>query len=773
MSWQKTRDTEPSVQNLIFDSFPSHGASELFVLAGLYMNGYGCDPDETKALECVRNSAELGCHSARANMHRIFHSFQADDGKTVPGNEYLSDYAIIGSRTAFEQLEFTNQLEKHTDAAEWLRYTKGGVGAEWYYGANMLHGLTQAHWINDAFTTDRIKTIKSLDKYVINKKGDTILHFVASCGRWKPFKSLILDYKMDINLRNSKGETPLLCAVRAGQGPIAIICLQDFKADASIAANNGETPLHWLVTFSDQYIEPLTRDLFANGARVHAMTTERVMHSSYPGTIDTEFKLPGTPLDWAVHNNRILIVKTLLQYGAEPDGTPSQQKQRAGPMKQAAYYHFNVCLQMLIESMEEQSARKTADDKSAPHRSVIYGPLVRNAVHAADKFSMVLRNGKVYTARLHATLDLLREKTERIRFQSQIGGSVLYFAVSELHDEVVEYMLRHDWLTETLNTPSGDACRTPILEAVRWNRKAMYRLLQQRGADVKALASNPFRPSELNWSALHIFAYEGHNRNLSLVEEIIKDGAPVDGISDTSSSEITVSGPPSLTADLSNIRLGEGEGKDKVKSEESEVLPCETPLAVSLRHNAFNFANILLQHGANPNALTTSSGLFQIDHPTTILGHVIIANARYSSARLRHLLDLPSISFVVEPHRQLTALHRCALGFQGVRRVVDDTEVKRNEWDFDTNADIMHELLLKYKSEEQLDRTCEINGNTALQLAVSVGNVRAAEALMRAGADTDCVMNREGRTARAMIDEMKESNEMKSEDVDSILKLLA
>ena len=773
MSWQKTRELEPSVQNLVFNSFPRHDGPELFVLAGLYMNGYGCEADSAKALECIQKSVELDGHVARANMHRIFSAISNVDGDQNPGSRYLSDYAIIGSRTALEELWSSGQLAKYKDAAEWLGDSRGGVGAYWFYSSNMLHGLTQAHWMKDAFTLEKIKDIQNLSEYVINKKGDTILHFVASCGRWKPLKSLISDYKMDINLRNHLGETPLLCACRSGGGAVAIICLQTFKADASIAANNGETPLHWVSSFANPYIEPLTNDLFANGAKIDAMTNERIRHSGYPGTVDIDFKLPGTPLDWAVHNNRPDIVKVLLQHGANANGLPEQQKVGGTPVAQAAYYHYDECLKVMIDHLENKGIDEAADGNFDPRKVVMYGPLVRNAVHASDKFSMILRHGKQHLLRLHSTLDFLREKTKLINFSTQVSGSLLYFAVSELHDEAVEYMFQHDWLVEDLDPPCGNDRRTPLLEAVRWNRKPIYRMLREHGANIHALAANPFKSDRVNWTALHIFAYEGHNQEFSIVEDLIIDGFPVDGPLDSPNLKAEDLKMSQSVPDKTYLSTDKGPDSETSGTKpKAPTPPCETPLAVSLRHNAFKLSTVFLEHGANPNALVQSSGLFETTHPTTILGQTVISNARYSSARLRFILAIPSVSFLVEPQRKLSALHRCALAYFQVRRTADGTQVQREEWDFDTNADIMHELLLKYRTEKHLNARSRLKGNTALHLAITVLNVRAVEALVRAGADTDTVMNAAGETARGLAESLKGEGGLDASVVEEIVRLV-
>lgn len=43
-----------------------------------------------------------------------------------------------------------------------------------------------------------------------------------------------------------------------------------------------------------------------------------------------------------------------------------------------------------------------------------------------------------------------------------------------------------------LHKPIGDARRTPVLKAIRWNREALVQTLVQHGADIHAQAANPF-----------------------------------------------------------------------------------------------------------------------------------------------------------------------------------------------------------------------------------------------------------------------------------------
>ncbi|KAL8724266.1 MAG: hypothetical protein Q9181_006906 [Wetmoreana brouardii] len=733
--------TQRGYKNFILKSFLGLGKTNngpgLFLLCAYHMNGYGCRSDVDEALRALQQAADLEHHVSRAFMRRIWSACRPQN-KDV-GLLYLEDYAKAGSGPALEELHKIGPKNKVDFVERWISDASGGVGADWLNSSEMLHGHTQAQWIEDEWLMEKVRTAdKPLSQLIVNKRGDTVLHFAAMCGRWKPFKSLIIDHKMDIDLRNPIGETPLLCACRSGHGGIVLLCLKNFKADSSVDATNGETPMHWLIRFDDQYIEPMLQDLIATGAKIDATTRKRISHSQYPGNVDVDFQMPGTALSWAVHDNRPHIVRVLLKYGADPHLVPEGAILSA--LGFSAYYHHHECLRGIVEHLESKVTQKTSDGQVDKRFALVWGPVVTQAQRAADKFSMILRGGSDYLNRLHATFDLVREKTRLINFQDSFQGSLLYAAVSQAHDELVEYMLQHDWLVDTINRPTGEAQRTPLLEAVRWNREGTVRNLVRHGADIHALAANPFLTEERNWSALHIFSHEGHDRNLNLVSTLVEFGLPVDGAPSLRHVKATADLQPADESgpDISILSVNDGN---------TIAHDIESPFAVALRHNAFNLASTLLSHGADPNHLTANSGLFASEHPLTVLGQTIISNARYCLARLNYILKLQAhaVDFIVEPSRRLTALHRCAMAHQEVTRRTGGP-VLRAEFDMDTNADIMYELLSRWRARKELDAVCDIDGSTALHLAVQAQNLAAARGLLEAGASSH-LRNHKNETA--------------------------
>lgn len=410
-----------------------------------------------------------------------------------------------------------------------------------------------------------------------------------------------------------------------------------------------------------------------------AETKEIINHSVLNLHIDIDVKLPGTPLAWAVHHNRPHIVKVLLSRGANPERVYPEDSMT--PLLWAAHYHYTDCLAAIIRHLESKVTERHIDGTLNLRTALWYGPVVKAAIHAADKFSMILRSGAKYPSCLHSTLDFLREKTQLINFQGgetfgDSQGSLLYYAVTEAHDEVVEYMLDHEWLVETLNEPCGAARRTPVLEAVQWNRPGLYRRLVEHGADVHALVANPFNTDVHNWSALHVFAQEGHDNDLSLVRMLVDDGLPVDSpLTKPEVPNVSDEEEPLLEETMRSVLFSSPDSKNQ----EITFHEHETPFTVAVRRNAFSLASRLTFLEADPNALRMSSGLFTSPYPLTPLGHTIISNARYSSARLRYLLSQtqPPVNFIVEPKRQLIALHRASMGSQDILKVLGEDRSSR------------------------------------------------------------------------------------------------
>ncbi|OJJ45965.1 hypothetical protein ASPZODRAFT_143828 [Penicilliopsis zonata CBS 506.65] len=704
LSWQQTRQLEPGVQAFIFNAF-YHKVEEMlsskvincpdcFVLASYYINGYGTAVDHQAARRLLERCSrpEYNHPSSRAYSYRIVKALDPEYTMTPADYDNLSVMALRGSRPALCDLKDVAPAQ-YAWSQPILRDVLAGVGASFFHDTNML-GFAHRQWV---YTFDRpemlvtnLRPLQKIAEHKVNRRGDGILHLAASTGRIQAVESLLGAFPLDINQRNEAGETPLLCACRAGQ-LATVLRLVQLNADASIAAANGESCLHWLVSFQD--IEAVGEALLQTGAPLRGYTRERVAYSDFPAGIDVDFQIAGTPLTWAIHHDRPDIVRFLVSKNIWVALDETRDSQWAvSPLEYAAFFHHVECLQVLMDALDQAGARYSM------------APILTAAVHAADTFSMILRNGARYRQRLHATLDVCLARSRPIVFGSGIGGfdtSLLFFAVSEAHDEVVEYLLSQPgdddqdalsgaYTRRDINRPAADHRRTPVLEAIRWNRKHIVELLLSHGADITASARNPFT-NELTWTGFHILATAGHD--LGDISYLLKAGLSL-----------------------------------------QELPSTESPFLVALQHNVFDLASSLLTAGAQVSALCCDAGFLSLEYPTSVLGHLIAASAQHTIPRLRYLLRC-SVDFIVEPTRQLSALHRAAWAYKGImHRGEKKDPVTRHGYDMMVNRDIMAELLEKWGTAEHVNLPCGIHGRTALHLAVAAGNIHAVE-LLRGKAD--------------------------------------
>ncbi|KAI1459630.1 ankyrin [Annulohypoxylon moriforme] len=705
-SWQMTRDLEPNVQNFIVKTlFHPNDDISSFTQAAFFLNGYGVNSDVDRALDCLVLASRGKDSTSQAFLYRIFKACQKDIPSDIPIMEYLKHQALRGSRKAMLDLGELDPKEM-VQTRDLVRFGYGGVGADWYLDHQWFHGLTQSTLMSKDFHLESLGPKDNLAGITVNNRGDNIIHAAAAVGAYGLLKELVTDVKLAVDLLNAKRETALLCACRSGHATNVKLLL-DNGASASIQSASGESPLHWLSSFEDKInVAAVGKDLVERGrAKVDAFTTCRTSYSIFPGTIDVDFQPEGTPLLWAVHDNKPRIVSFLLSVGADPNWRFS--KEDHSPLEWAAFYHHTECLKMMIEYLEGTSpAPMTTEGKKDVRQTVLYGPLVRHAVHGSDKFSMITRNGADYLNSLRSTLTLLQDKTKLVRFGVGTNETLLHYAAKEAHDEACQIILELGWLTEEINKPAGSESRTPLLESVRWNRRSLFQLLVQHGADVNALSASPYDESgRRTWSALHTFADQAHNDDLTLVDDLIAAGVPVDG---------NAAAAPDI----------------------------ETPFHIAVRRHAFRLADRLRFHGANIDATCVRAAFLVAPHPLTGLGWAVALNARHSLPGLRYLLA-QSPSFVVEPERGLTVLHLAACVPEGLKYIGSGEAVSRVDFDWDTHLLIFRELLDWFQGSERLDARCKmgtgagvgVGGRTALHLAAECGNVGVVKELVRARAD--------------------------------------
>ncbi|KAF5548231.1 death-associated kinase 1 [Fusarium mexicanum] len=737
-TWRHWTGMDPSVQRYLTTTYIQRGEGEVkkgminppeaFLLTALYINGYGVDKNTSQAIRWLFNAWGVKHPLASAYGYRIARAIGRTPDNPDSVIETLELMALRGSRIALEDLA-TLSKDTYDKTKKTIRDVLGGTGAKFFWKTEMLHGFAHNMWIrtfeNIPIMLENFSQFDSIADYTANKRGDRILHVAASCGQTEAIRALLNHFpSLEANQLNDQGETPLLCACRAGQHD-TVLWLTSNGATASVA-RNGESPLHWLISFDDEEVESVGPALIEAGADTNAKTTTFIAYQgSFPASLDVDRLPEGYPIGWATHCDRPKLVEFLLSNTADPRMCNTSWPRARSALETAVSQLRSECLELMIHAIEQFNLEQGAEK----HGGFLVTSLLQQAVYGTSLFDMILYHGPRYQQAMESTFQCLLPRTSRVASPNGYGGfnqTLLYLAVSLARDELVEYLLKHGadvmktgenydeevlqsqdvgaFKAADINRPCGVELRTPLLEAVRWNRPTMVNLLLENGAHATGASKNPFSGQASAWTALHVLAYAGQN-DTRLVQPLLDHGAPLDGFPD-------------------------------------EVGKAESPLLVAVQNDQFQLADSFISHGADINLTSMSSGHLSFTNPTTIFGHVIASNARNSIARLRYLLDRADcLDFIVEPTRQWTALHRAAAAHIDVEfRATDATEEAELDWtdiDWSANREIMNELLRQFDNPEQVEAVEGSMGLTAMHLAVLAGNDAAVKLLLDKCAHSD------------------------------------
>ncbi|EXL91604.1 hypothetical protein FOIG_15256 [Fusarium odoratissimum NRRL 54006] len=692
---------------------------ETFLLTSLYINGYGVDKDTSCTSKWLFHAWGVDHPLSAAYGYRIARATGITFDNTESVVASLKLMALRDSRTALEDLAIVSK-DEYKETTKIIRTGLSGTGASHSSEEEMPHGFRYGMWIktfeNIPIILENFSRLPHIADYTINKRGDRILHMAVSCGQTEAIEALLNRFlSLTVNQLNKQG------ACRAGQSR-TVLWLTSHGATALIGARNGESPLHWLIPFDDEEVERVYPGLIQPGADTTAKTSTIIAYQA-------DFPAAAVPdrLPRATHCDRPQIVPSLLSNIADPRICNERWPQANTALRVGASQLRSECLELMMHAMEQY----IVEHERAGSRDFLVAELLEQAVHGSSLFDMILYHGPKNQQAMESTFNCLLPRASRITYGAYGGfkQTLLYFDVSLARDELVEYLVKHGadvikartdhdeeaiesqdvgtFKRADINRASGVNMRTPLLEAVRWNRPALVNLLLEHGAQATKASKNPFSGQDSTWTALHILAYAGQDAT-RLVQQPLDHGAALNGLPD-------------------------------------HFHTTESPLLIAVLNDAFHLAHSLVSHGADLNFTTLSCGHLTLSNPTTILGHVIASNARNSIARLCYLLGSASmrdgLHFIVEPARQWTALHRAAAAHIDVEfRGTDATEAAELHWadvDWSAGRESMNEILRHFNKPEQLNAVETSTGLTPMHLAVLAGNEAAVSLLLDHGARSD------------------------------------
>ena len=256
------------------------------------------------AMEYLIKSASLGDTWARAMLSRISRGLEQPTPSHHPLKDWLYDAAAHGSSIALDSLRDVD-IDLHRGAKETFRTTFCG---------NPEQPFLNMH----AAPLDNLGAI-------INDRGDTVLHWIASTAQHTILESLSACQLQDsatLNAQNHHGDTPLICVARAGHFGI-VAELVGYSADASIQNEAGENSLHFLGRLDKDNAFTAAELLIGAGASMHAEATSfthvlsalfEIQRRSASGAGETPASVQRLMLTWALQLHHDEILRTLQEY---------------------------------------------------------------------------------------------------------------------------------------------------------------------------------------------------------------------------------------------------------------------------------------------------------------------------------------------------------------------------------------------------------------------------------------------------------------------------
>lgn len=650
----------------------------LIHLCMCYTMGFGTSSNPDLALQSLVESAKLGNIAAQALVKRMHNAFAADTGH-LPITKWLIAGAETGSVIAIEDLR-NQDLSLHNAALRKLNKRFCGLGVQIFDDE-----------ILDAVANEKLDSfidLKSDGIWLLNSRGDNIVHCVASCGSTHCLRSLIRRFPEAIDSSNQIGETPLLFACRAGNYENTMFLLEQ-KARTAPGTPTGETPMHWLTSFEEEQVRSVAMALVENGGYYMVWSIAEANTSCFAHYYNGLGE--GTPLHRAMERRNSSAVTVLLELESSytlQRGRPFGPW-RCSPLMLACAMHDTERLRLLLESnrASECIQWRPTDTAALQHSDLLSWLLDENslqdfledsfshsalyfALHPFDLHHRICLHGANYRQRMTETIDLLLEKgalMDSVSEDKQTG----FFAAAQSGDvKIVEKVVSVEGL-HNLNTPCLSVEHSPLQQMMYDGHKEIFLQLLDLGVDVKGVSKDG--NTMLQTCALSLLT----DNNFAM--ELIKRGAPV---------------------------ACQGTGT--------------TALCTAVLNRRYELAKLLLEAGADVNEVNLCP------EPLTTLGAVLTLGQYSLHSPLKFLLSLPQrygeVGFAVNDGA--SALHFAA--FATIQHDSNNVEL------------IFSALLGKFGAAHHLEWK-DTGGYNALDYAIFWSNLEAVRSILRAGAKVNYV----------------------------------
>ncbi|XP_060612256.2 ankyrin repeat and SOCS box protein 2 isoform X1 [Anolis sagrei] len=344
----------------------------------------------------------------------------------------------------------------------------------------------------------------------------------------------------------------------------------------------------------------------------------KLLHKSYPGTIDQRTLQEETALYIATNRGYIDCMRVLLQAGAEPD---IANKSRETPLYKACERKNAEAVQVLLQYNADANHRCNRG-WTALHEAVARNDLdiIEHLVKAGVKIDAANCYGitSLFVAAESGHLEALRYLAKcgaDINTQASDKASALYEAAKNGHENIVEFLLSQ-------GADANKANKNGLLPIHMASKKGYYKILK-----MLLPVTSRTRIKRSGISPLHLAAES--NRD-DVLEELIEAGFDVNAILSEERSRLYEDRRTSVLY-FSVINNNIYATELLLEAGANPNVDLINPLLISIRHGCLKTMKLLLDYGANIDAYIAS-------HPTTFPA-TIMFSMKYL-ALLKYLMDL-------------------------------------------------------------------------------------------------------------------------------------
>ena len=681
---------ELTIAAQLADSVPA-AAEAKYGLAVLHIDQSIPSNDERTNIELglnwLQESALMGCDRARAIIYRVFRSFQKPLPQSCEQNitTWLVDTAARGFFQSLEDLRELGEDDLARKALKLLKTKYSGTGVQRFdkIFSSSIDELLES----DEKTVSKLRGIHdAVKKFWKSRRGDTLLHFAASCGLLRTLQHSLASNPAALNSLNGESESPLLLACRSGHYSVVLELLAS-GANPRIRSERGESPFHWLTSFEGDQVREICQALLQHSdvEQLNAVADE----VGYIYCRENKY-IKGTPLMRAVARNRLDVVLVLLNYGANPDVMIDD----SSALNLAAGLHYPEILSALLCHTTIGPGLLCP----ATGMSLIQAAIVGGCFERRSTFGRIRRHGPRWLTRARETMQTLVDFGSSgilERISGLPNSTVLACASAFSQVDIVEYLLR-TVAKARLNSLSiipggrGEIKTTPVGASILAKNLQIFRLLIEQGASVKR--PHPYAQS---YSLLYKCA-DCSNDNPEFAQILIDRGVEVN----------------------------------------ETPHDFEPPFACALRNRCFKLAGCLFRNGADPGIEYSKGLLIQTSYPKSILGHLIHECS---------MTTLPCLNFFFEQAKSKDV----AIGFTVARSIKFTALHEIASIPLKNQDDVASKLILGcildfFKpSVEQISAPCAIQDYTALHLAITMANFPVVQGILHYGIEPSLEANEE------------------------------